>query len=233
MKKRNRRFSAPPWWLTGQAGGGMGCPMKCLFALLSLTAALGAQDLAENAVKEIAPPEIVSSAVKAVADLGKEVVMGRYQVAGERMYPQWKDRAARRMGGMDKLQEQIDGVGKMMLRQGISIIDFSPLGQPRAFEVHPGKMVELVDGKPVERLRYTKWLVLVPTVTKFRTHIKGDPVAVTIESTGFQVAVTDKGKEDWTFIDGAGVTVNDLRSLFVNLPMNLELPPLEKRQIKP
>ena len=94
-------------------------------------------------------------------------------------------------------------------------------------------MVELVDGKPVERLRYTKWLVLVPTVTKFRTHIKGDPVAVTIESTGFQVAVTDKGKEDWTFIDGAGVTVNDLRSLFVNLPMNLELPPLEKRQIKP
>ena len=53
-----------------------------------------------------------------------------------------------------------------------------------------------------------------------------------VHSTGFQVAVTDKGKEDWTFIDGAGVTVNDLRSLFVNLPMNLELPPLEKRHIK-
>jgi hypothetical protein len=232
VKKRNRRFSASPWWLTGEAGGGMGSRMKCLFVLLALTAVLRAQDLAENAVTETASPEIVASAVKAVADLGKEVVMGRYEVAGERMYPQWKDRAARRMGGMDKLQEQIDGAGKRMLQQGISITDFSPQGQPRAFEVHPGKLVEVVDGKQVERLRYTKWLVLVPTVTKFRTHIKGDPIAVIIESTGFQVAVTDKGKDDWTFIDGSAVSVNDLRSLFVNLPMNLELPPLEKRQIK-
>jgi hypothetical protein len=120
----------------------------------------------------------------------------------------------------------------MMLQQGISITDFSPKGQARAYEVYPGKVVEVVDGKEVERLRYTKWLVLVPTVTRFRTHIKGDPIAVIIESTGFQVAVTDKGKEDWTFIDGSGVSVNELRSLFVNLPMNLELPPLEKRKIK-
>ena len=210
----------------------MGLCMKSLLFCLALTAVLRAQDLGENAVTEAATPEIVSSAVKAVADLGKEVVMGRYQVAGERMYPQWKERAAKRMGGMDKLQEQIDGVGKRMLQQGISITDFSPQGQPRAFEVHPGKLVEVVDGKQVERLRYTKWLVLVPTVTRFRTHIKGDPIAVIIESTGFQVAITDKGKDDWTFIDGSGITIKDLRSLFVNLPLNLELPSLEKRQIK-
>ncbi len=210
----------------------MGVRMKCLFFLLALTAGLRAENLEEVAVTEAATPEMISSAVKAVADLGKEVVIGRYQVAGERMYPQWKDRVARRMGGMDKLQQQIDGVAKQMNQQGISIIDFSPQGQPRAFEVHPGKLVEVVDGKQIERLRYTKWLVLVPTVTKFRTHLKGDPIAVIIESTGFQVAITDKGKEDWTFIDGSGVSVNDLRSLFVNLPMNLELPPLEKRQIK-
>jgi hypothetical protein len=57
-------------------------------------------------------------------------------------------------------------------------------------------------------------------------------VAVIIESTGFQVAISDKGKADWTFIDGSAVSVNDLRSLFGNLPQDLELPPLEKRQIK-
>lgn len=210
----------------------MGLCMKYLFLLMAFTAGLRAENLAEEAVTEVPPPEIVSSAVKAVADLGKEVVMGRFQVAGERMYPMWKERAAKRMGGMDKLQQQIDGVAKQMLQQGISITEFSPKGQPRAFEVYPGKIVEVVDGKQIERLRYTKWLVLVPTVTRFRTHIKGDPIAVIIESTGFQVAVTDKGKEDWTFIDGSGVSVNDLRSLFVNLPINLELPPLEKRQIK-
>lgn len=206
--------------------------MKHLFVLLALSVALRAENPAEQAVTEVPPPAIIASAVKAVENLGKEVVMGRYQVAGERMYPMWKERAAKRVGGMDKLQAQIDGVAKQMLQQGISITDFAPSGEPRAFEVYPGKVVEMIDGQQVERLRYTKWLVLVPTVTKFRTHLKGDPIAVIIESTGFQVAVTDKGKEDWTFIDGAGVTVNDLRSLFVNLPMNLELPPLEKRQIK-
>jgi hypothetical protein len=136
------------------------------------------------------------------------------------------------MGGMGKLQQQLDGVAKQMLQQGISITDFTPSGQPRAFEVFPGKKVEVIDGQEVETLRYTKWLVLVPTVTKFRAMIKGDPVSVNIESTGFQVAICDKGKDDWTFIDGSAVTVNELRSLFITLPKDLELPPLEKRQIK-
>lgn len=206
--------------------------MKYLILLLAFTVVLHAENLGEEAVTEVPPPEIIASAQQAVADLGNEVVMGRYQVAGERMYPIWKERMATRMGGMDKLQEEINNVVEMMLQQGISITSFTPEGKPRAYEVYPGKVVEVVGGKEIERLRYTKWLVLVPTVTKFRTLIKGDPIAVNIESTGFQVAVTDKDKVLWTFIDGAGVTVNDLRSLFVNLPINLELPPLEKRQIK-
>ena len=206
----------------------MGNGMKRILLLLALTAGVRAQD----AIVEVAPPAVVASAVKAVGDLGKEVVMGRYQVAVDRMYPQWKERTAARMGGMEKLQQQLDGVANQMLQQGISITDFKPQGQPRAFEVVAGKKVEVIDGIQVERLRYTKWMVLVPTVTKFRALIKGDPLAVIIESTGFQVAISEKGKEDWTFIDGSAVSVNDLRSLFGNLPQDLELPPLEKRQIK-
>lgn len=206
----------------------MGIHMKRILLLLALTACVHAQD----AIVEAATPEVVASAVKAVGDLGKEVVMGRYQVAVDRMYPQWKERTAAKMGGMEKLQQQLDGVADQMLQQGISITDFTPQGQPRAFEVHPGKKVEVIDGVTIERLRYTKWMVLVPTVTKFRALIKGDPVAVIIESTGFQVAISDKGKDDWTFIDGSAVSVNDLRSIFGNLPQDLELPPLEKRQIK-
>jgi len=206
----------------------MGNGMKRILLLLALTAGVRAQD----AIVEVAPPAVVASAVKAVGDLGKEVVMGRYQVAVDRMYPQWKERTAARMGGMEKLQQQLDGVANQMLQQGISITDFKPQGQPRAFEVVAGKKVEVIDGVQVEKLRYTKWMVLVPTVTKFRALIKGDPLAVIIESTGFQVAITEKGKEDWTFIDGSAVSVSELRSLFGNLPQDLELPPLEKRQIK-
>lgn len=189
---------------------------------------LHAQEVATQQV----PPEVVASAVKAVAELGREVVLGRYQVAIERMYPVWKERTAKRMGGMEKLEQQLDGVAKQMLQQGISITDFTPAGQPRPFEVYPGKIVEVVDGKEVENLRYTKWLVLVPTLTKFRAMLGTPPMAVIIESTGFQVAICDKDKDQWSFIDGSAVTVNELRSLFITLPQDLELPPLEKRQIR-
>lgn len=208
----------------------MGIAMKPLFLIFAMSAALHAQETVTKT--EPVPAEVTASAVKAVAALGREVVQGRYQIAVERMYPVWKERTAKRMGGMEKLQQELDGVAKQMLQQGISITDFKPSGQPRAFEVYPGKIVEVIDGKKVEKLRYTKWLILVPTVTKFRAMIEGDPVAVNIESTGFQVAICDKGKDEWTFIDGSAVTVNELRSLFITLPQDLELPPLEKKQIR-
>lgn len=207
---------------------GMGIAMKQWFLLLAMATHLCGQVLENQNV----PEEITKSAVSAVEALGKEVVLGKYQVAIERMYPHWKERVAKRMGGMEKLDKQLDEVAKEMLQRGISITDFKPQGQPRAFEVYPGKQVQVIDGKEVESMRYTKWLVLVPTVTRVRMLIKGDPVAVNYESTGFQVAISDKGSDEWHFIDGSAVTVNELRSLFITLPENLELPPLEKKQIK-
>ena len=204
---------------------------KCMKYLL-LTLAMITRAFAQDAVLEPATPQVIASAVKAVADLGKEVVMGRYDVAIERMYPQWKERTASRMGGIQNLQKQLNGVSRQMLQQGISITDFKPQGEPRAFEVGAGKKVETVAGQSIERLRYKKWMVLVPTLTRFRTILQGDSLPVIIESTGFQVAIADKGQENWSFIDGSSVSVNELRSLFGNLPQDLELPPLEKKQIK-
>ncbi|MFK7851584.1 MAG: hypothetical protein AB8D78_11450 [Akkermansiaceae bacterium] len=202
--------------------------MKKWFLFFGMLTCLHGQEVAPQRV----PPEVTASAVKAVSELGKEVVLGRYKVAIDRMYPQWKERTAKRMGGMENLQKQLDGVARQMLQQGISITDFKPKGNPTAFEVYPGKKVEVVNGQKVEKLIYTKWLVLVPTLTKFRAMIEGDPVAINIESKGFQVAISDKGSGKWSFIDGSAVSVNDLRSLFITLPQNLTLPPLEKKQIK-
>jgi hypothetical protein len=82
----------------------------------------------------------------------------------------------------------------------------------------------------VEVLIFTKWLVLVPTLTKYRLMLKDNPKPVFIEKFGFQVAVTEKGKNDWTFIDGSDLTVNSLRSLYVTLPQDMELPPISERQ---
>lgn len=187
---------------------------------------------AGTAETSIAPPEVEAAAVAAVNQLGDEVVRGRYQVAVERMNPLWKERTAARVGGMEALEKQLSGVAQQMVQQGISMISFSSQGAPRSFEVWPGKKVEKVDGVDQEVLIYTKWLVLVPTVTKFRVIRPGDPKPLVIESTGFQVAVSDKGKNDWTFIDGSGLSVNDLRRLYINLPQDLELPPLGKREAR-
>lgn len=202
--------------------------MKRLLPFIAMVSLVSAQD----AIVESASPAVISSAVRAVEELGKQVVLGRYDAAIERMYPQWKLREAKRIGGMDRLQERLNEVSRQMLEQGISITDCKPLGQPRAYEVVPGKVTEMVNGQEVERLRYKKWMVLVPTVTTFRAFV-GEPVeSVTIESTGFQVAISDKAANNWTFIDGTGLTVADLRSIFGNLPLDMGLPPLDKKQVR-
>ena len=180
-----------------------------------------------------APVDVIASAVGAVGALGDEVVLGRYQVALERMNPQWKERTASRIeGGMDELEKQLAGVARQMVQQGISMISFKPQGQPRSFEVGPGKKVEKINGQDVETLVFNKWLVMVPTVTKFRIIRQGESRPIIIESVGFQVAIADKGKANWTFIDGSGLSLNDLRGLYVNLPQNLQFPPLEKREVR-
>lgn len=178
------------------------------------------------------PAEVVASAVAAVAKLGDEVVLGRFQVAVDRMNPTWKERTAKRVGGMKVLEEQLAGVARQMMQQGISMISSKPQGPPKSYEVGPGKKVEAINGVDVESLVFNKWLVLVPTVTKFRIMREGEVKPLFIESIGFQAAISDKDKNDWTFIDGSSLSVNDLRSLFATLPQDMELPPLEKREAR-
>jgi hypothetical protein len=214
--------------LTADLGKGMGMHMKRWFLFFAMATRLYGQDLDAQNV----PEDIIKSAVNAVESLGNEVVLGKYQVAIDKMYPQWKDRAAKKLGGKEKLEKQLEDVAKEMLKRGISITDFKPQGKPNAFEVYPGKAIQIINGKETEVMRYTKWLIIVPTVTRVRMLINGDPVPINFESKGFQVAISDKGSNEWFFIDGSAVTVNELRSLFITLPENLELPVLEKKQIK-
>jgi hypothetical protein len=193
-------------------------------------ATLGIKPANPNA--SAAPADVVASAVSAVGRLGDEVVLGRYQVAVERMNPMWKERTAKRLGGMKELEKQLSGVARQMVQQGVSMISFKPQGKPSSFEVGPGKKVEKVGGEEIESLIFTQWMVLIPTVTTFRIIREGDPKPKIIESIGFQIAVSDKTKNDWSFIDGSGLTVNDLRMLYPTLPQDLEFPPLSKREVR-
>lgn len=182
---------------------------------------------------EAVPPQVVAAAVAAVAKLGDEVVLGHYQVAVERMNPLWKERTSQRSGSKETPEQQAAGVAAQMVQQGISMISFKPQGQPRAYEVAPGTKMVKDNGASVGKLVFTKWLVLVPTATRFRIMHGAagqPPKVITIDSISYQVAICDKGKSDWTFIDGSQLKPSDLRGLFITLPPNLELPPVEKHE---
>jgi hypothetical protein len=204
--------------------------------VLPLFALVGLLTMPRLVAQAAAPAPVAAAAVAAVKALGDQVVLGKFQVAIDRMYPQWKERAAKEAGGMDKLEEKLAGVPRMMAQQGVQLISFRPQGMPVSYEVGPGKEVVVVNGKEVEKLVHKQWLVLVPTLTEYRISKPGEkgalPKFVVIQSTGFQVAVSDKDKNDWTFIDGAGLSVADLRRLFITLPENMELPPIERKAVE-
>jgi hypothetical protein len=174
----------------------------------------------------IAPPEVVKSAISSVEALGKKVVNSDYKAAIDSMYPQWKERMAKRKGGIKELEKELEGLGEMMSRSGVQIISFKTIGAPKSYEVWPGNNENSVD----EEINYTKWMLLIPTVTQFRIFHNDSPKAAVINSYGFQVAIADKGQNNWTFINGSDVSVSDLRSLFITLPANMELPTVKREE---
>jgi len=187
------------------------CLALCFLALTALAPAQG-----------IAPPEVVRSAVDSVEELGKQVVLGNHRAAIDGMYPQWKQRMAKRKGGIKALERELEGIGEVLARNGMSIISFKAEGAPKVYEVFPDGGGE--DGE----MKFKKWLVLIPTVTQFRIMQPGQPKGHVINSHGFQVAISEKGEDDWSFINGSDVTVSDLRSLFITLPANMELPEVRR-----
>lgn len=174
------------------------------------------------------PAEVASSAIAAAEELGRKVVMGHYEVAIERMYPQWKDNMAKRKGGLRQLEEELSGIGEAMARNGVSLISFEPIGAAKVYEVSPGDSSEMPEGVT----NFTEWLVLIPTLTQFRLTVGDSGKPRIINSYGFQIAMSEKSKQDWTFINGSDVTVSDLRSLFITLPANMELPEVRREEAK-
>lgn len=176
-----------------------------------------------------APIEVVNSAITAVNDMGRQMVLGKLKTSLERMYPQWKDRLSKKLGGDKALDQQYDQVSAEMMKQGTTLVAFKTYGFPRVYEVFPGKKVEVINGKEVETLINTKWLLLIPAEVRYRVLQKQETIV--IESKGYQVAIADKDKLQWSFIDGAGLTVQDLRSLFISLPKDMELPEIQRRTV--
>ena len=152
------------------------------------------------------------------------------------MYPRWKERMAKRMGGMEvlerKLKEQLEAVDEQMRLHGMSMMSFKPVGVPKVYGVWPGKKVEVVDGQEVEVLVTTKWLVLIPDGDEVPDHREGDrQAAVHREPRVSRWRSRTRGRTTGISWTGRSLSVTDLRSLFPDLPENIELPKLERREV--
>jgi hypothetical protein len=199
--------------------------MKCapptgwVLLLLLLMSEVGMAQNARNPV----PPEVLVRAQKAVQDLGLEVRKGNYSFVVETMYGPWKSKEVRRSGGEGAFAKSVlVDIPRKMREQGIQITQFTAGRPTSAFEVRPVmKVIKDGDvGAMKEVSHYREWLVFVPTTRRCRISQAGKVTFV--ESTGYQAAVVTKGKNDWTFINGSGLSVDQLRGLFSSLPISKE-----------
>lgn len=164
----------------------------------------------------------------AVQSLGNEVLKSNFTYAIDHMYPRWRERQAKRMGGEGKLLEAFNKVGSQMQDAGITIDSFTALAPQKAYHVHPKMREGVSQINSSDDLHY-EVLVLVPTRMKMSFMLEGQPKRSFMRES-FQIAVARQGSDQWTFIDGATIRVVDLRSMFPLLPKNLILP--EKRDVE-
>ena len=206
--------------------------------------------------------QTAASAQAAVQKLGVEMMKGNFKYGQDRMYPRWKRRLAKRVGGMDKLEAQLVAAQQRKAKMGLRVTAFQAKWPASFFKVWPVKKINQATGKPVMvkapkvdpitgdpvldengqeimvdsfALEY-HWLAIVPTVTRVQIPDAKLPGKLyELEESSYTVTVSKVGKNDWHFLTGLKPTVQDLRSLFpLLLKDDLEkaLPKPSAREIK-
>lgn len=189
--------------------------------LLSLALLVGwAPALRGQTVKPL-PKSVLDGAEAATRILSQQVMKGNFSFAVQRMYPRWKDRAAKKLkGGQAELLKRMMELPKVMQKQGITMLKYEVLKPTMGHEVFLGRGVNGV-GQPVQM--YLEWLVFVPTRAEYQVIDPRTRLTKRVETRGYQVAVVKKGTSDWYFIEGRNLTVPQLRSFFPGLPNDQKL----------
>lgn len=186
-----------------------------MFFGASLVVLSTSQEVAGDVVRRPVPPQVMEQARKAVQAMGLEVLKENYGHLYDTMYGPWRVRKARALGGENVLREKIAvDMPAVIRRNGMQVTKFTAGRPTSAFEVRP---VMKGGGGVVKEVSYFReWLVFVPTTRQCRIVHEGQ--LTVLESTEFQVAIATQGKNDWTFINGSGLSMDELRSMFPTLP---------------
>lgn len=203
-----------------------------LFTVTSVTASAQAIP-----ARQPVPEAIMIEAQKAVQGLANQVVRGNYDAAFKQMNPEWKEKLARKNRGEKKLMETMRAKFAALQAQGVVIRAMEASVPTVAYEVDFGLEQKQVNGELINVPVYKQWLVFVPTVSLVSATDRNaqPPKVYNIRVDGFQAAISKKGANDWTFIDGADLKAANLRELFEFLPKNdkkLGFPKREKKVLK-
>lgn len=172
------------------------------------------------AVCSVQAGEYGDSAVRAARELSGAVKTGDMMWMIEKMYPPMKKQLVASFPGgeasfMETMREKMRSAAAVMKERGM-VVETYEIGQPTA-----------------EHLVKSGSEALVVLPTRMVISMKRpDGMLVKLENTGVLVLVKDlKDKGPWTFIDASKINANGLRSMFYDLPENVNLPPVSSRQL--
>jgi len=212
-----------------------------LIATLTSVAQQGGAGLVKVPPRNIVPMEVKQRAQKAVQAVMDETIRGNFKAALNSMNPEFVKVISRPYGGPEKYKA---GLLKQMQAMGKNKVTFmAAITQPAdiAFEVDygfenqvvDGKLVMGADGKPVQVANYRSWMVFVPTVTDFTVVNPETDKLHKYRKWGFEVAISKKKGEKWTFINGDTINALQLRKLFPFLPKEdkkMQFPPIKREE---
>jgi hypothetical protein len=189
-----------------------------LFSLATLTS-LG--QVVKVPPRQIVPMEVqlrAKDAVQAQVDL---TLKGDFKAVVDRMNPDHLKILSREAKvPVDVVKANKLGQLQAVAQQGVTIEAMITLPPAGAFEVDFGLVNQIVDGQAVNAGAYRSWMVFIPTVMDFSAmdHDAQPPRMRTFRKWSFEIAISKKDGEDWTFLSGDGVNALELRKLFKFLP---------------
>jgi hypothetical protein len=208
---------------------GVKTPLLVL-SILTLNACCQDDDVRASTVpkRNIVPMEVKERAQAAVQEVVNKTIRGDFQAALDSMNPEFLQVMARPFGGPQRLKAQLLRQMQDMGKNGVTFQAAITRRADIAFEVDygfedliiDGKKVMGEDGKPKQVARYRKWMVFVPTVKDFQYLDRSTKPAKlrSFRKWDFEIAISPKDQEKWTFVNGNGMNALQLRKVFKFLP---------------
>lgn len=195
--------------------------------------------------RNIVPMEVKERAQNAVQKVVDETVRGNFQAALDSMNPGFVRVISRPYGGPAQYKAGLMRQMKEMGQNGLTFQAAITRKADIAFEVDYGFEDQIVngevvlgeDGEPRQVARYRSWMVFVPTVKDFQYLDRStEPARLRkFRKWDFEVAISPKKDESWTFINGSSVNALQLRKLFKFLPKDdktFQFPEVKYEEVK-